>query len=171
MQCVIWACHRGVLGTFCCVLLTVNCSSVQAIKTVHKFSREKSECTFCPLMLPHWADTAHYSGLHCMVVLDEDPGARSGKTLASSGDVRRIFPLSCHIAVCCSADAMVSAFDWMSGSPTTPAKWRRYNNTISIHTIPSGILHEDLMGNSLILNNYQVQSQNKKKHPSSIVLH
>lgn len=125
-------------------------------------AEKRVECTFCPLMLPHWADTAHYSGLHCMVVLDEDPGARSGKTLASSGDVRIIFPLSCHITVCCSADVMVSAFDWMSGSPTTPAKWRRYNNTISIHTIPSGILHEDLMGNSLILNNYQVQSQNKR---------
>lgn len=171
MQWVIWAGHRGVLGTFCCVLLTVNCSSVQAIKTVHKFGREQSEWTFRPLTLPHWADTADYSGLHCIVGLDEDLGIHPGKTLASSGDVRRISPLSCHITVYCSADAMVSAFDWMSGSPTAPAKWRRYNNTISIHTIPSGILHEDLMGNNLILNNYQVQSQNKKEHPSSIVLH
>lgn len=92
MQCLIWAGHGGVLGTFCCVLLTVNCSSVQAIKTVQKFGREKSECTFHPPTLPHWEDPSDYSGLHCIAVLDEDPGARHGKTLASSGDIRRIFP-------------------------------------------------------------------------------
>ena len=74
MQRLIWAGHRGLLGTFRCVLLAVNCSSVQAIKTVHKFSREKSECTFHPLTLPHWEDTADYSGLHCIVVLDGTQG-------------------------------------------------------------------------------------------------